>query len=149
MNTFDLDPTTATAEGIRAAMVRGWSVAEARDFVERAIWYLENEATYVRDNFNPLDGWDMCREDENRLYGLKLLMDQLGTKLPDFMKKSFTSGPKINVRGGLKVLVRLLSKWETDDGIDHITDQDAALLFTVDGSPVNPDSLKSTRWSVT
>ncbi len=52
---------------------------------------------------------------------------------------------KLNIRGGLKDLAVMLLKLENEGTIDHVTDKQAAELFTVRGAPVNPDSLKSVR----
>lgn len=52
---------------------------------------------------------------------------------------------KINVRGGLKELAAILLELESNGRIDHVTDKQAAELFTVNGAPVNPNSLKSIR----
>jgi len=53
--------------------------------------------------------------------------------------------PKINFRGGLKGLADMLHDLEGAGKIDHVTDKQAAKLFTVQGAPVNPDSLKTVR----
>jgi hypothetical protein len=39
----------------------------------------------------------------------------------------------------------MLLELEAAGKIDHVTDADAAELFTVKGAPVNPDSLKTVR----
>jgi hypothetical protein len=52
---------------------------------------------------------------------------------------------RINVRGGLKELAVILRDLENEGRIDHITDQQAADLFTVNGNDVNAGSLKTIR----
>jgi len=89
--------------------------------------------------------WDIdkLREDLETLCGLNAPSPLPEAAAPDPAPPP--SGVKINVRGGLKELASMLLKLESENTIDHVTDKDAAALFTVRGSPVNPESLRSVR----
>lgn len=52
---------------------------------------------------------------------------------------------KINFRGGLKELAAMLSTLEAEGKIDHVEDKDVAKLFTIHGTSVNANSLKTIR----
>lgn len=75
--------------------------------------------------------------------GSELAKDNVNIENDNLVPPS--SGAKINVRGGLKELASMLLKLESENTIDHVTDKEAGLLFTIRGSPVNPESLKSVR----
>jgi len=77
---------------------------------------------------------------DSKNHARKILADlrKLHSELENGVRKS-------NVRGVLKGLAAILLELENAGRIDHVTDLQAAELFTVNGAPVNPDSLKSIR----
>jgi hypothetical protein len=161
-----LDATTVTADQVKIALARGnGTKEEAIGLLDRALWLLDSRMKVLIVARNKDFAGQEQHEEEYKSVSLRLVdLFMLQRELQDPNPRSPfhlqsegpapalppdpvppPSGAKINVRGGLKELASMLLKLESENTIDHVTDKDAAVLFTVRGSPVNPESLKNVR----